>query len=141
MQWCSTPECDQRSIRYDLATFDGVHSRCIGHVLVDHFGYSERSTDRVETQRRAYGFRHRFLGSGPIKLHASSGKVVRVDVTKKSVCIGHRRSDASLAVAGRSRIRAGTLGSDSDTAECIYVGDGSATSADLDHLDNRDTKR
>ncbi len=78
-----------------------------------------------------------------VKPHArfATQKILRLDAAEHDVCIGHCRLLAAQAVARRSRIRAGALGTDAQDPRRVDARDAPAARADRVDVDGRQAQR
>ena len=102
----------------------------IGHVGIDRLLDQLDDVDHFQLEVIAQMLLDGLARSPRVELDASRRVVLRVEVTQQQIGVGHRRTQATMVVAGRSGIRAGALRSDlHGLVHPIELGDRAAPSA------------
>src|SRR5436190_19368501 len=104
-------------------------SDALGHVRIDDPIDTLGRRHSLHTELVRYAIDGSF-GSAAVEARATAEKVVRVEEAKHEVGVGHRRLSAAIAIAGRTRLRAGTLRPDVEHTAVVYARDRAATRAD-----------
>src|SRR5437870_4192720 len=73
--------------------------------------------------------------------HLAAEEVVGIEIAQHDIGVSHGRLRAAESVAGRTRRRAGTLGTDLDQSAVIDPGDAAAARTHLGQVDDRNTDR
>ena len=124
-----------------LATFNCVDPGGAGHVLVDNLMNSPGGSMQAEPKWFSYLAHDGGFRPGNVQLHPATQEIARVEITQDKVGIRDRWRSPAVAVTDRSRVRAGRIRTNFEQSQCVYPGDRATTSADLDHLNNRDLDR
>src|SRR5205814_3550905 len=100
-----TAEGEQRERARVAAPLDGVDSRRIGHVLIDHLVHGPGGAGDVETQWIRELLLDGALSGCHVERHTPAEEVVRVQVAENEVSIGDGWVSAAAAIADRPRFR------------------------------------
>ena len=140
VQRAGAAEGDECEVARVEAALDRDETQRARHVLVDDVEDSLGSLVEVETER-VRDLLDRGLGRIDVELHLAAEEPRR-QVADDHVRVGHGRLGTTLAVAGRTGLRAGGLGTDAQRAGHLGdVGDRTAAGADRAHVDARHLDR
>ena len=87
----------------------------------------------VQSNADARGLQSAF-GRGDIQRHRPAQKIIRIEITKNEIGIGHRRQRAAETVAGWPGAGSGALRADLQQAQFVDPGDAAAAGAAFQYV-------
>ena len=113
----------------------------VRHVLVDHFDDADSGPVAFESERLPDVASKSDRCALRLQSDAATRETAGIQPAENEVCIRHRRALSAPPVAGWTWLGAGTPGPDLETVDLVDARDRPAASADLHHLDDRNTNR
>ena len=124
-----------------LRTFNGMHARGIGHILIHHFNHAKRCHIRGKCELATHMLGQRLARLIRIKPERTTCKKFRIVAAKGKIGVGHCGVRAATPVTRRAGIGAGAFRAHLNAPHAIHLRDGTTTRADFYHFNHGTTQR
>ena len=124
-----------------LSTFNGMHARGIGHILIHHFHHAKRGHISGKCELPTHMLGQRLARLIRIKPERAPREKFRIVAAKRKIGVRHRRVRAAAPITGGAGISAGAFGANLNAPHAIHLRDGTAARANFHHFNHGDAQR